>query len=95
MRAAIGIELNSNTAQKAIAFLKAHQVVVDPTLALDELQTASSAKPTASFEPGVDKIARELAAQLIEVGPRTLRQRHAKSSSPKHSRWLEHCIGPG
>ena len=69
MRAAIGIDLNSNTAQRAIAFLKAHQVVVDPTLALYELQTASSAKPTASFEPGVDKIARELAAQLIEVGP--------------------------
>jgi hypothetical protein len=43
--------------------------VVDPTLALMELFTANTAKPPASFEPGVTKVARELAEQRMDVGP--------------------------
>jgi imidazolonepropionase-like amidohydrolase len=68
-RAVAAIDFNSPEAQKAIAFLKAHHTVIDPTLSVFELGTASTAKPTASFEPGVNRVAPELAAQLIDVGP--------------------------
>jgi imidazolonepropionase-like amidohydrolase len=68
-KAIASIDLNSPQAQKAIAFLQAHHTVVDPTLALMEFYTASTAKPPASFEPGVTKLPVELAAQLNDVGP--------------------------
>jgi imidazolonepropionase-like amidohydrolase len=68
-KAVAAIDFHSPQAQKAITFLKAHHTVIDPTLSVFELGTASTAKPTASFEPGVNKVAPELAAQLIDVGP--------------------------
>jgi imidazolonepropionase-like amidohydrolase len=69
MKAAAEIDLNSAAAQKAIAFLVAHHTVIDPTMALMEFTTASTARPPASFEPGVNKLPVELAAQLNDVGP--------------------------
>ncbi|MGA8763486.1 MAG: amidohydrolase family protein [Candidatus Sulfotelmatobacter sp.] len=69
MKAVAEIDLNSPEARKAIAFLRTHRTVVDPTLALMEFITASTAKPPASFEPGVNKLPVELAAQLADVGP--------------------------
>jgi imidazolonepropionase-like amidohydrolase len=67
--AAANIDLKSPEAQKAIAFLVQHGTVVDPTLALFEFFTASSAKPPASIEPGVTHVAPELQAILAEAGP--------------------------
>jgi imidazolonepropionase-like amidohydrolase len=67
--AILDIDFNSPAAQKAVSFLKAHNTVVDPTIALSEFFTATSAKPPASFEPGVPKVAPELAEQLTDVGP--------------------------
>jgi imidazolonepropionase-like amidohydrolase len=69
--AASNLDVTSVEAQKAIAFLVEHHTVVDPTLALAELQTANTAKPPASFEPGVIKVAPELAQPLTDVGPPT------------------------
>jgi imidazolonepropionase-like amidohydrolase len=46
---------------------------VDPTLAIFEFFTATSAKPPASFEPGVVDVAPELIEQLEDVGPPTER----------------------
>jgi imidazolonepropionase-like amidohydrolase len=63
------IDFSSPEARKAIAFLQAHHTVIDPTLAVFELGRASTVKPVASFEPGVSKVAPELAAQLTDVGP--------------------------
>jgi hypothetical protein len=63
------IDLDSAAAHKALAFLKEHRTVVDPTLAVQELFTASTAKPPSSFEPGVTKVAPELASQLTDVEP--------------------------
>jgi len=63
------IDLDSQPAHKAVIFLKEHRTVVDPTMALQELFTASTAKPPASFEPGVTKVAPELARQLTDVEP--------------------------
>jgi len=68
-KATAEIDLTSGRPQKAIAFLQAHHTVVDPTLALMELFNASSARPPASFEPGVAKLPVELSAQLNDVGP--------------------------
>jgi imidazolonepropionase-like amidohydrolase len=63
------IDVNSPESQKAMAFLVQHKTVVDPTLALMEFFTASSAKTPVSIEPGVAKVAPELAAILAETGP--------------------------
>jgi imidazolonepropionase-like amidohydrolase len=71
MKALADIDLNSPEAQKALKFLKDHHTVVDPTMALFEFFTATTAKPPASFEPGVNKVAPELAEQLTDVGPPT------------------------
>jgi imidazolonepropionase-like amidohydrolase len=67
------LDLGSDDAKKALSFLKQHNTVVDPTIALFEFFTATTAKPPASFEPGVNKVAPELAEQLTDVGPPTER----------------------
>ncbi|HTT18211.1 MAG TPA: amidohydrolase family protein [Candidatus Sulfotelmatobacter sp.] len=63
------INLDSAEATKAVSFLKEHHTVIDPTMALFELFTATTAKPPASFEPGVEKISPELAQPLTDVEP--------------------------
>ena len=68
-KAAASIDVDSPEAQKALAFLRQHHTVVDPTLAIFEFFTATTAKPPASFEPGVNKVAPELAEQLTDVEP--------------------------
>jgi len=69
LKARANIDLDSPEARKAIAFLVDHGTVVDPTIALFEFFTASTAKPPASFEPGVTKVAPELREQLMDVEP--------------------------
>jgi imidazolonepropionase-like amidohydrolase len=73
LNASANIDLDGPEARKALAFLKDHHTVVDPTIALSEFFTATTAKPPASFEPGVNKVAPELAEQLTDVGPPTER----------------------
>ncbi len=68
-KAIANLDLDSPEAQKALTFLKEHHTVVDPTMALMEFFTATTAKPPASFEPGVNKVAPELAEQLTDVAP--------------------------
>ena len=67
--AVANIDFTSPEAQKALAFLKEHHTVVDPTLAIFEMFTATTAKPPASFEPGVNKVPVELREQLTDVEP--------------------------
>ena len=71
MKAAANLDLDSPEAHKALSFLEEHHTVVDPTMALFEFFTATTAKPPASFEPGVTKIAPELAEQLTDVAAPT------------------------
>jgi imidazolonepropionase-like amidohydrolase len=68
-KAIANLDLDSPDAHKALEFLKDHHTVVDPTIALFELFTATTAKTPASFEPGVEKIASELAPPLTDVEP--------------------------
>jgi len=58
------IEVTSPEGIKVIDFLKAHSIVVDPTVALEEFGTVSASRPFESFEPGVLKLAPELADQF-------------------------------
>jgi imidazolonepropionase-like amidohydrolase len=69
LKASADVDLGSERAKRAIRFLVEHHTVVDPTLAIYEFFSASTARPPASFEPGVNKVAPELAAQLTDVGP--------------------------
>ncbi len=69
MKANANLDLQSEDAAKAMAFLKTHGTVVDPTLSVFEFGTASTAKPPASFEPGVTKLPMELRQSLNDVGP--------------------------
>jgi imidazolonepropionase-like amidohydrolase len=73
MKATANLDLDSADAQKALLFLKEHHTVVDPTIALFEFYTATTAKPPATFEPGVNKVAPELAEQLTDIAPPTER----------------------
>ena len=77
-KAITDMDLGSADAEKAISFLKEHGTVVDPTIALSEFFTATTAKPVASFEPGVAKVAPELAEQLTDAGPPSPRSEMAE-----------------
>jgi imidazolonepropionase-like amidohydrolase len=59
------IDIESPEAKKAIDFLKEHKTVIDPTMALMEMFTASASHPFTSFEPGAAKVAPELAEQFM------------------------------
>ncbi len=59
------LDLRSPQALKVMDFLKTHAIVVDPTIALQEQWTASPSRPFQTLEPGVTKVAPELAAQFM------------------------------
>ena len=83
-KAAAGVDLNSPEAQKALAFLKQHHTVVDPTMALFEFFTATTVKPPASFEPGATRVAPELAEQLTGVEPPSARSEQIEKMFEKY-----------
>lgn len=58
----------SSQAARAVAFLKEHGTVVDPTVALFELLLHPESQPVATFEPGVRRVAPELAGPLSHTG---------------------------
>jgi imidazolonepropionase-like amidohydrolase len=62
------IDLGSDEAKKAIAFFKEHGTVLDPTLVIFEMLTHPIDTPVASFEPGIAKVAPELAGPLNNTG---------------------------
>jgi imidazolonepropionase-like amidohydrolase len=49
------IDVNSDTAKKAIQFLKEHHTVIDPTAGWQEMRGHSKDVDVASFEPGITK----------------------------------------
>jgi imidazolonepropionase-like amidohydrolase len=62
------INFDSPEAQRAIQLLKEHGTVIDPTMALMEMIIHPSDVPFVQFEPGVAKVARELAGPLNNTG---------------------------
>jgi hypothetical protein len=68
IEAAANIDLSSPESQRAIEFLKSHGTVIDPTLVVFESFTVGPDRPLASIEPGVTKVAPELAEQFAGGG---------------------------
>jgi imidazolonepropionase-like amidohydrolase len=62
------VNIESAEAKRAVEFFKKHGTVIDPTIALKELDLHPIDTPVATFEPGVAKVARELTAQLNNRG---------------------------
>ena len=54
--------------KKAVAFLKEHNTVIDPTMALMEFENRPANVPADKMEPGIDHVAPELRAQLVNGG---------------------------
>src|SRR5262249_7604653 len=65
-RLAREIDLDSDRAQRIIRFLKEHETVIDPTLAIFELTLRPGGRDP---EPGLAKVAPELAGPLQSMGP--------------------------
>jgi imidazolonepropionase-like amidohydrolase len=58
----------SEAGQQAIRFLKEHGTVIDPTMALSEMQLRPADQPAVSTEPGLAKVAPELREPLMSGG---------------------------
>ncbi len=61
-------DVNSPEGKKAIAFFAEHHTVIDPTMALMEMQLRPADKSPTEMEPGIAKVAPELREQLVSGG---------------------------
>ena len=61
-------DVNSEEAQRAIRFYKEHGTVLDPTMAVYDLTWRPSERPIEETEPGVLKVAAEIAPSLLNTG---------------------------
>lgn len=62
------LDVNSEAGKEAIAFLKEHNTVIDPTMAVFEFVRRAADVPADKNEPGVDHVAPELREQLVSGG---------------------------
>ena len=62
------LDVNSKQGKKAVAFLKQHNTVIDPTMALMEFQNRPADVPADKMEPGIGHVAPELREQLVNGG---------------------------
>jgi len=68
LQALASVDVNGPEARREIEFLKQHNTVVDPTLALYEWIYHPADQPVSTFEPGVARVAPELAQPLNNSG---------------------------
>jgi cytosine/adenosine deaminase-related metal-dependent hydrolase len=68
LQALASVDVNGPEARHEIEFLKQHNTVVDPTLALYEWIYHPADQPVSTFEPGVTRVAPELAQPLNNSG---------------------------
>jgi imidazolonepropionase-like amidohydrolase len=68
MEAMAAADINSDEGRKAVAFFKEHGTVIDPTVALFEMQLRPASVPAAQLEPGIDRVAPELREPLTSGG---------------------------
>jgi imidazolonepropionase-like amidohydrolase len=62
------VDVNSDAGKQAVAFLREHNTVIDPTMALMEFMQRPANVPADKIEPGVDHVAPELREQLVNGG---------------------------
>lgn len=68
LKLSVSVDVDSPAAKRAIQFLKDHGTVIDPTMALLEMNFRSADTPLSSIEPGVAKVAPEVHEQLVNGG---------------------------
>ncbi len=68
MNAMASADINSDAGRKAVAFFKEHGTVIDPTIALFELQWRAASQPATDIEPGIARVAPELREPLTSGG---------------------------
>jgi imidazolonepropionase-like amidohydrolase len=64
----LGVDSADAESTRLVSFVLAHGTVLDPTLALYEWLEHPASQPVAEFEPGISKVAPELAEPLTHVG---------------------------
>jgi imidazolonepropionase-like amidohydrolase len=62
------LDVNSEAGKHAVEFFKQHGTVIDPTIALMEMQYRSASQPPTQMEPGIARVAPELREQLVNGG---------------------------
>jgi len=68
MKVMASVDVNSEVGKQAVAFLRKHNTVIDPTMALMEFMQRPADEPVDKIEPGVDHVAPELREQLVNGG---------------------------
>ncbi|HXM61260.1 MAG TPA: amidohydrolase family protein [Terriglobales bacterium] len=68
MKMMASVDVNSDAGKQAVAFLRKHNTVIDPTMALMEFMQRPADVPADKIEPGVDHVAPELREQLVNGG---------------------------
>jgi imidazolonepropionase-like amidohydrolase len=68
MKVMASVDVNSEVGKQAVAFLRKHNTVIDPTIALMEFMQRPADEPVDKIEPGVDHVAPELREQLVNGG---------------------------
>lgn len=62
------VNVNSEQGKQAVAFLAEHKTVIDPTVALFEMEFRATSEPATQIEPGIARVAPELREQLVNGG---------------------------
>ncbi len=62
------LDVNGEAGQKAVKFFAEHHTVIDPTMALMEMQNRPADVPAETLEPGISRVAPELREQLVSGG---------------------------
>jgi imidazolonepropionase-like amidohydrolase len=68
MKMMASLDVNSDAGKQTVAFLRKHNTVIDPTMALMEFVQRPADVPADKIEPGVDHVAPELREQLVNGG---------------------------
>ena len=68
MKVFASIDVNSEAGKRAVQFFKQHGTVIDPTLALLEMQARPADQPVSEMEPGMARVAPELLPELESGG---------------------------
>jgi len=62
------LDVNGEAGRKAVKFFADHHTVIDPTMALMEMQNRPADVPAETLEPGIARVAPELREQLVSGG---------------------------
>jgi imidazolonepropionase-like amidohydrolase len=62
------LDVNGEAGRKAVKFFAEHHTVIDPTVALMEMQNRPADVPAETLEPGIARVAPELREQLVSGG---------------------------